>query len=177
MQAHLKRNDCRNRGYILDGFPRTFKDAQNCFLTPEKKFDPETGEEIPFEEEEVEEGQEKTWKGYVVDGSIFPAKCIVLQGSDDYLMTRVRDLPESAVQGTHYTAADMARRLKAYRTANNSQVAEPSVQEFFGRNGVQVFNQDIRNDNAMDAFKIYIEKVRKQHLNVTGGEAIQLHDV
>jgi len=27
LQIHLNRNDCRNRGYILDGFPRTFKDA------------------------------------------------------------------------------------------------------------------------------------------------------
>ena len=24
---HLRRNACRNRGYILDGYPRTFKDA------------------------------------------------------------------------------------------------------------------------------------------------------
>lgn len=27
LQIHLNRNACRNRGYILDGFPRTFKDA------------------------------------------------------------------------------------------------------------------------------------------------------
>jgi adenylate kinase len=28
----LNENDCRNRGYVLDGFPRTYKDAQNIFL-------------------------------------------------------------------------------------------------------------------------------------------------
>lgn len=29
----LTQNDCRNRGYILDGFPREFKDAQYLFLS------------------------------------------------------------------------------------------------------------------------------------------------
>ena len=28
----LTRNDCRNRGYILDGYPRNYSDAQNIFL-------------------------------------------------------------------------------------------------------------------------------------------------
>jgi len=32
LKLKLGENDCRNRGYILDGFPRTYKDAQNTFL-------------------------------------------------------------------------------------------------------------------------------------------------
>lgn len=97
LQIHLNRNDCRNRGYILDGFPRTFKDAQNIFLYRPKKIDPETGEEEEFEEEELEEGQEKSFEGYVVDDKIYPSSCIVLNGDDKVLLNRVRDLPESAV--------------------------------------------------------------------------------
>lgn len=120
LQIHLKHNDCRNRGYVLDGFPRSFKDAQHIFLYRPKKIDPETGEEEEFEEEELEEGQEKSFEGYTKDDNIFPSSCIVLNGDDKFLMDRVRDLPESGITGTHYTAADMARRLKLYRTANNS---------------------------------------------------------
>lgn len=116
----MKHNDCRNRGYVLDGFPRSFKDAQHIFLYRPKKIDPETGEEEEFEEEELEEGQEKSFEGYTKDDNIFPSSCIVLNGDDKFLMDRVRDLPESSITGTHYTAADMARRLKLYRTANNS---------------------------------------------------------
>lgn len=41
----MNENVCRNRGYILSGFPRTFKDAQYVFLIREKKFD-EDGAEI-----------------------------------------------------------------------------------------------------------------------------------
>lgn len=41
------------------------------------------------------------------------------------------ELTEEDITGTHYNAADMKRRLQAYRKANNSKVAEPSVQKFF----------------------------------------------
>jgi hypothetical protein len=40
-------------------------------------------------------------------------------------------LPENEIFGTHYNPAEMAKRLLAYRTANNSEIAEFSVQDFF----------------------------------------------
>jgi adenylate kinase len=55
MIVRLSENDCRNRGYILDGFPRSYEDCQNIFLKKEKKFD-EEGNEIEEEEPELEEG-------------------------------------------------------------------------------------------------------------------------
>ena len=47
------------------------------------------------------------------------------------MIKRIRELPEESVKGTHYTQTDMIRRMKAYRIANQSEVAEPSVQDFF----------------------------------------------
>jgi len=41
------------------------------------------------------------------------------------------ELSEDEITGTHYNAQDMKRRLQLYRKANNSKVAEPSVQKFF----------------------------------------------
>lgn len=165
LQIHLKHNDCRNRGYVLDGFPRTFKDAQHIFLYKPKKFD-EEGNEIEEEEEELEEGQEKSFVGYTKDDNIFPSSCIVLNGDDKFLMQRVRDLPEVEIVGTHYNASDMTRRLKIYRTANNSQVAEPSVQDFFAHWGVKTFNEQVTTPTqmALSAFKIYIERVSQSTL-------------
>ena len=43
----------------------------------------------------------------------------------------MRDLSEKVVEGTHYNYEDMVRRLKDYRKANNSKIADPSVQDFF----------------------------------------------
>jgi len=47
------------------------------------------------------------------------------------LIARVRELPEDCINSTHYNEDDMRRRIKDYRLANNSQVAEPAVQDFF----------------------------------------------
>ncbi len=71
LRMNLNDNACRNRGYILDGFPRTFKDAQSVFLIRPQKYN-EDGELEEQEEEEVEEGEEKSYEGYISDPDIFP---------------------------------------------------------------------------------------------------------
>ncbi len=81
LKIRLTENDCRNRGYVLDGFPRTYKQAQEIFLYKPKKLD-ENGEEIPEEEPELEEGEEKSWDGYVVKEDIFPKSVILLEAKD-----------------------------------------------------------------------------------------------
>ena len=55
----------------------------------------------------------------------------------------------------------MQRRLEAYRNANNSKVAEPSVQQFFKGEGISLFEIgcDTQTDFVVNALKIYIERV------------------
>ena len=57
----------------------------------------------------------------------------------------------------------MVRRLKAYRDINESQVKEPSVQQFFQELQVQLFTKDSsQNSNQLfDSIKIYIERIEK----------------
>lgn len=162
LQKKLNENACRNRGYVIDGFPRTHKDCQYTFLKREIKYDAD-GEVIEEDEEELEEGEEKNFDGYIKDESIFPGSCIVLDGKDSDLISRVRDLTLKEVEGTHYTEKDMQRRIKDYRLANNSEVAEPSVSDFFSNQGMQVFTEQITTDavTAFNAFKIYVERNEK----------------
>ena len=68
LKIRLNENDCRNRGYILDGYPRNLKDCQYIFLKKAKKFDPETGEEIDEGEPELEEGEYKLTKHLIEQG-------------------------------------------------------------------------------------------------------------
>ena len=132
LKLKLAENDCRNRGYILDGFPRIYKDAQNIFLYKPIKYD-ENGEPIEDEDDEPDgdEDAEPTFKGFEKDASIFPSSCIVLEGDDEDLIERVKNQEEARLEGTHYNLESMQRRLEQYRLANNSEVAEPSVQDFF----------------------------------------------
>ena len=117
LRLKLGENDCRNRGYILDGFPRVYKGAQNSFL---KKPDRKEGEEEEEEEEELPEGEEPSFDKHVKNEAIFPGSVIVLDGRDEDLVARVRSLTEDQIAGTHYTMDDMRRRIKSYRLANNS---------------------------------------------------------
>lgn len=57
----------------------------------------------------------------------------------------------------------MKRRLKSYKSVNESQVAEPSVQAFFKEHGVQIFERDAAADKqtVFNSLKIYIERFGK----------------
>ena len=163
LKLKLGENDCRNRGYILDSYPRTFKGAQYAFLTkPPKKLNAD-GEEEEEEEEDPgdDEEAEPNWDKLIKNDAIFPGSIIVMDGSDEDLIARVRELPEDKINGTHYNEDDMRRRIKDYRLANNSQVAEPAVQDFFKMQGIKFFkeNMNTRTKDALNSFKIYIERV------------------
>jgi hypothetical protein len=42
----LNENDCRNRRYVIDGYPKNFKNCQYILLKKDKKIDSENGEEV-----------------------------------------------------------------------------------------------------------------------------------
>ena len=76
-------------------------------------------------------------------------------------MSRVKNLTEDKIAGTHNNPADMTRRLKSYRTLNDSQVAEPSVHQFFMEQKIQLFIKDAAIDEVtlFGSLKIYIERI------------------
>ena len=168
LQEKLKENACRNRGYILDGYPRTYDDANECFLELPIQYD-EEGEPIEPEEPELEEGEKKDFSKHVPDMKIFPKSCILLTGSNTELIDRVKELSEEEITGTHYNAKDMQRRLMAYRTANNSEVAEPSVHRFFEEKEMQIFTESMSTavSEAFDSFEIYIEREERPYNYMT----------
>lgn len=54
----------------------------------------EDGQPVEEDEEELPEGEEPSFDKHVKDTSIFPGSIIVLEGRDEDLISRVRDLPE-----------------------------------------------------------------------------------
>ena len=133
LRNRLAANACRNRGYILDGYPKTYDDACRAFMDRTIKIDEETGEPVEEDDAESLASDDPDYvkrdfsTGYERTESIFPSSCIVLTGKDSELIDRVKLHPEEKITGTHYNEVDMKRRLATYRTANNSAVAEPSV--------------------------------------------------
>lgn len=74
----LTQNDCLNRGYILDGFPRTYQDAAEIFM----------GVPVVEGEDAPDENAKK-----VVEDRLVPNKLIVLEMSNGAIIERIQNLP------------------------------------------------------------------------------------
>ncbi|OXB78972.1 UNVERIFIED_CONTAM: hypothetical protein H355_004515, partial [Colinus virginianus] len=93
----LKSMPCRNQGYVLDGFPKTYDQARDLFN---------------LEEDDI------TGKIPNYDKLIAPEFVISLTASDEFLKNRIINLPESVVAGTHYTQDRFLQSLNNFREIN-----------------------------------------------------------
>lgn len=102
---HLTSKKCKNQGFLLDGFPKTFEQAKILF----------GGD--GGEEEEEEEGPAGT------HNNSLPEMVVSLIADDEWLKTRVMHLNESDIQGTHNDEVNFLRRLKTYRENNQEDLS------------------------------------------------------
>ncbi|XP_075782732.1 adenylate kinase 7 isoform X2 [Pelodiscus sinensis] len=100
MKEKLKSMPCKNQGYVLDGFPKTYDQAKDLFN---------------LEDDEEEETRNKVHR---YDKLITPEYVVSLNASDKFLKNRVMNLPESVVAGTHYTQDRFLRTLSLFRELN-----------------------------------------------------------
>ncbi|XP_053458934.1 adenylate kinase 7 [Nycticebus coucang] len=101
VKEKLKSMPCKNQGYILDGFPKTYDQAKDL-----------------FNQEDEEEEEEVRGKMFPYDKLIIPEFICALDASDEFLKERVINLPESFVAGTHYSQDRFLRALSNYRDIN-----------------------------------------------------------
>ncbi len=78
----MNQNDCQNRGYVLDGYPKNYRNAKLVFVhtptAPEKKQPVEGEEEQAPPEEEVDPNSLKP----ILQTNIYPESVISLRASD-----------------------------------------------------------------------------------------------
>uniref|UniRef100_A0A803YK31 ATPase AAA-type core domain-containing protein n=1 Tax=Meleagris gallopavo TaxID=9103 RepID=A0A803YK31_MELGA len=90
----LKSMPCRNQGYVLDGFPKTYDQARDLF-------------------------NYRCERGKVKDNVFFFTEFVIsLTASDEFLKNRIINLPESVVAGTHYTQDRFLQSLNNFREIN-----------------------------------------------------------
>ncbi|NXO19695.1 KAD7 kinase, partial [Cisticola juncidis] len=98
MKDKLMSVPCRNQGYVLDGFPETYQQAIGLFK--EEKEDKAKGKMPKFNK------------------IIIPEFVFSLTASNEFLINRVMNLPESEVTRNHYTEIQFLQSLKRFRKLN-----------------------------------------------------------
>lgn len=167
----LNRNDCQNRGYVLDGYPKNYKQAYEVFVhtppAPVKKAP--TGddeEEAPAEEEEEAAAALKP----VLQTNIYPESVVSLRSSDIMLKRRSRALLKANAKGAaKWDREKLVQKLAVYNEENdlslfkNDQLDADALfptQKFFQDNKTELFELDAFDDSyeGFESMRIYAER-------------------
>lgn len=120
VQARIESPACMNKGFVLDGFPKSQQNAQAVFYSPDAAY------QAP---EDAEEGKAADpLAGLKLHEKILPQYAICLEADDAFLKQRMKDFPADKVKEPHWEDKEMDRRLKPYREANGG---ESNIQTFF----------------------------------------------
>ncbi|XP_066550685.1 adenylate kinase 7 [Amia ocellicauda] len=126
MRDKLKSKPCQNQGFVLDGFPKTYEQAKLLFYGDEDEAEDVKTKVPPF------------------DKKVIPEYVFSLDASDDFLKTRVLNLPESVVAGTHNSQEQFLRRLTSFREVN---VEDETVLNYFDELEIHPVHIDISSSD------------------------------
>ena len=109
----LSQKDCLNRGYVLDGYPKSYKFARKLFMKVRELAEDEEMSEPEEEDQEPEPPM-------VIDDKLKPDTVILLRADKSYMMDFIDNMTEKQVLGTHNNEKDLDRRLRVWKTNNQS---------------------------------------------------------
>ncbi|XP_068993629.1 adenylate kinase 7 [Neodiprion pinetum] len=145
----LASKECQNQGYVLDGYPKTLRQAKELFGTVE---DAENQDDVGDGEEE-----ESAPKGF--NAEIMPELVVVLDATDEFLTERLLILSEDEIQGTHYTEEHLIRRFREYRERNTD---DNTPLQFFDEMEVHplfIWVEDDPCPNMFSSFNLCLKKI------------------
>lgn len=168
----MNQNDCQNRGYVLDGYPRNYGEAAGVFFIqnkrPEPKFvvDEATGEKVPAPDDMDEEAMKEFLKPKF-QKHIYPDSVILLRGGKDLIASRMaKFLPTKTPEELkiwHWSAEEQERRYAVWYSGNaiaNYLSGELPMSRFFQENATELFEVDCDGENfeMFESMRIYIER-------------------
>ncbi|XP_056333136.1 adenylate kinase 7 [Danio aesculapii] len=136
MKDKLRTKPCMNQGFVLDGFPKTCEQAKELF----------TGDEEP----EDLESKHAT--------KIIPEFVFSVNATDDFLKTRVLNLPETVVEGTSYMPEQFLQRLARFRERN---LEDETPLNYFEDLEIHPEHLEITSDNDNE-YQLIIDKICKK---------------
>ena len=171
VRYRLLQNDCQQRGFVLDGFPRTYEDAKELFyFTLKKKEQPKKadGEGDAEPQNDPEEEDPDKYKPKFMK-NIYPESVIMFDALDESLKEKAKKLPKEVMKDSHYYENHMDRRIAAWRDKNAAEdyrhgleAGKPklTIARFFQEKETEVLEIDCRIENfeLFEWMRIYIER-------------------
>ncbi|KAB5562609.1 hypothetical protein PHYPO_G00019870, partial [Pangasianodon hypophthalmus] len=144
MKDKLKTKPCRNQGFVLDGFPKTYEQAKELFCA------------------EVDQAKDERSKIPPHNKEIIPEFVFSLDATDEFLEERVLNLPENVVQGTSHSVEKYFPRLATFRK-NNSE--DEAVLKYFEEllihpEHIEINSDDLENVLVMEKVMESVGKAR-----------------
>lgn len=168
VKARLLTNLCRYRGYVLEGYPQSFEEAEDLFTELEisgsgdegdvdEDDDEDEDEDIQDgrrsvlpQESDVDEEEEELPVKRKLHTGILPEFVTVLQSSEARCKTRIF---KNEARGAT-TETEFVRKNSDYKKANLSQDGSPGTCTFFiDFAGLKVLNVDVDNSTSVDVFR------------------------
>ena len=147
VRSVLEAPKLRNRGYVLDGLPRTFQEAKLLFA--------EVGED-----EEESKGDED--EVITVVPTSLPTAVVMLAGDAEVFSARIKAIPQAQVEGTHNTEEDFARRTKRYNEGNAPEDPRATIVFFENQGGLDTLTLNVEAGSSVEALQAaavpYIEQ-------------------
>ncbi|XP_054862172.1 adenylate kinase 7 isoform X3 [Amphiprion ocellaris] len=125
LKDKLMSNPCRNQGFVLDDFPKTYEQAKELF--------------------EVEEHDGASQTSY--SRKVTPEFVLYLDASDSFLMDRVMNLPERLVQEHSYEPELFLKRLARFR---ENSAEEETVDNYFVEMDISPLYLEITSSHKPD---------------------------
>lgn len=129
-QWRLSQNDCKYRGYVLDGFPRGYDNAIGIFAKDSEQYFVEEAAKESNKKTAVKPGDKNAAGKANIEGEsveyhrkfelfqeLAPESVVFLQAGDEFLKERCKNMG-NAVVGTHYNEEGMLRRLLFWHRIN-----------------------------------------------------------
>ncbi|XP_077476345.1 adenylate kinase 7 isoform X2 [Stigmatopora argus] len=126
----LTSNPCKNQGFVLDGFPKTYEQAKELFHVEEHESD------------------DKASLISLCNKKIMPEFVICLDASDSFLKDQVINLPEKLVQEKNYEQEQFLQVLSKYR---EKTMEEESIINYFEELDINPLLIEINTLNKPDS--------------------------
>ena len=113
LEYRLNLSDCLNRGYVLDGYPKSYQQAEDLFIIKTEITEP-----VQQEDPDAEPQQPVVTIKEELNNKIMPMATVYLESSDEFIKQNQIKNVEDGLSNSKWNDENLARRNAVWKTNN-----------------------------------------------------------